>query len=515
MRICLKFSDRVGLGEELLTVFARRRLNVKAIDVDAPNLYIDVPELVPECFDDLRRSILLVDGVSGAYVADMLPSVRRRLYLDTLLTGMPDPILAVDSAGTVLIANAAAAAVVGVGEAALTGIQFGELFNDRALQDELLTAAFRIPLREVSLHGESFLLDVKPLADAEGLGGAPGGIVTLHAPSRMGQRLCALQHGGGRSFDNIIGESAPMRDLKARAVRVAAVDAPLLILGETGTGKELIALACHAASSRAQAPFLALNCAAMPENLAESELFGYAPGAFSGAQRGGKPGLLELADHGTVFLDEIGEMSPYLQAKLLRFLNDGTYRRVGGDREMRVDVRIISATHRDLEQMVEERSFRADLFYRLNVLSLKVPPLRSRGEDILLLARHTIERASAQVRKLPCRLSASAAKALMGASWPGNVRQLQNVIFRAVTMSDSTVLDAADLELAGSCVSPDSVLPTGFDVGTWEEAMGRYEKGLLLALYPHFPSSRKLAAHLRTSHTMIAGKLRKHNIRNG
>lgn len=495
-------------------IIARRHLNVLAIDVKAPNIYIDVPELDWERFDGLREELLSVRGVRDVFSVDMLPSMRQRLYLDALLAGMDDPVLAVDSAGAVVVANGAAVAVTGGATAdALSGELIGVLFNDKALQHELVQNGFRLPLREVMLEGRSFLLDVKPLAESGSPAQAAGGILTLHSPTRIGQRLYALQHIEVEGFENLIGESPSMRDLKARGARVAAVEAPLLIQGETGTGKELIAVACHAASQRAQAPFLALNCAAMPENLAESELFGYASGAFSGAQRGGKPGLLELADKGTVFLDEIGEMSPYLQAKLLRFLNDGTYRRVGGDRELKVDVRIISATHRDLKQMVTERTFREDLYYRLNVLALKVPPLRDRGEDILLLARHAIERASKQTRKPPCRLTAEASQALMDAPWPGNVRQLQNVIFHAVTMCDRQVLDAADFELTESSrmVGGSPCLRT--DVGSWTEAVEDYESKLLQALFPRYPSSRKLAAHLKTSHTMIAGKLRKYNIR--
>lgn len=517
MRINVLYQDRVGLGEELLMIIARRHLNIVAIDVKVPNLYIDVPELDRGRFDGLRDELLSVRGVTEVSAVDMLPSMRQRLYLDALLAGMDDPVLAVDSAGAVAVANGAAVAVTGGATAdALSGELIGVLFNDHALHQELVQSGFRVPLREVMLEGRSFLLDVKPMAESAEAGSparAAGGILTLHAPTRIGQRLYALQHTEVEGFENLIGESPSMRDLKARGARVAAVEAPLLIQGETGTGKELIAVACHAASRRAHAPFLALNCAAMPENLAESELFGYSPGAFSGAQRGGKPGLLELADKGTVFLDEIGEMSPYLQAKLLRFLNDGTYRRVGGDRELKVDVRIISATHRDLKQMVAERTFREDLYYRLNVLALKVPPLRDRGEDILLLARHAIERASKQTRKPPCRLTAEASQALLDAPWPGNVRQLQNVIFHAVTMCDRQVLDAADFELAESSRMGAENPCLSTDVGSWTEAVEDYERKLLEALFPRYPSSRKLAAYLKTSHTMIAGKLRKYNIR--
>ncbi len=515
MRFAVQYRDRVGIAEEILLCIKQRGLNLAAIEVDDPRIFIDVPELLAAGFDDFRLEVMAVDGVLAVLSVDILPSVRRRLYLDALLAGMVDPVLAVDASGAVVVANTALASVVNRAEGNLSGRLLGDLFADPNLHQELVASGFRLPLREMMLHGQPFLIDAKPLAESDAsLAGerVAGGLLTLHTPQRMGQRIYALQHSDDRGFETVIGLSPPMRDLKSRAARVAAVEAPLVIFGETGTGKELLALACHSASQRASAPFLALNCAAVPENLAESELFGYAPGAFSGAQKGGKPGLLELADHGTVFLDEIGEMSPYLQAKLLRFLNDGTYRRVGGDRELKVDVRIICATHRDLEQMVAERTFREDLYYRLNVLTLRVPPLRDRGDDILLLAANAIERACAQARKPVCHLSADAARALRTAPWPGNVRQLRNIIFRAVTMSDKPVLDLADLELAGSSVKATSVAAAG-DVGSWKDAVEQYEKDLLGALFPLYPSSRKLAAHLKTSHTMIAAKLRRYNIR--
>jgi TyrR family helix-turn-helix protein len=299
-----------------------------------------------------------------------------------------------------------------------------------------------------------------------------------------------------------------MRALKQRAARVAGVDGPLLVLGETGTGKELVAHACHRASARAEKPFLALNCAALPESLAESELFGYAGGAFSGARRDGKPGLLELADRGTVFLDEIGEMSLYLQAKLLRFFNDGSFRRVGAERETRVDVRIISATHRDLPAMIARGDFREDLYYRLNVLTLEIPALRERGDDVTLLARHFCARAAAQTGNPACRLSPAAEAALAASPWPGNVRQLENTIFRAVTLADHPTLAPSDLELATDA-APAADLTEG---ASWAEAVAGFERAFLRRLYPDYPSSRKLAARLGTSHTMIANKLREHGI---
>ena len=511
MRIDVLFADRVGIAHEILAVLAKRRLNVVAVEVDPPHIHIDAPELDTQSLAPLDAALRAVQGVQSVTPIDILPGTRRRLHLDALLAALPDPVLALDRAGRIVVANEAAAGVAGRTEADLTGADFGRLFGDPELTDVMVDNGFRLPGQEVMLNGQPFLLDATPIVED---GRPAGGVVTLFAPSRLGERLNALQNFDEGGFDRILGESPPIRALKARAARVAAVDAPLLILGETGTGKELIAHACHRASPRRDKPFLALNCAAVPENLAESELFGYAPGAFTGAQRGGKPGLLELAHGGTVFLDEIGEMSPYLQAKLLRFLNDGRFRRVGGDREQTVDVRVVSATHRDLDAMVAEHSFREDLFYRLNVLTVHVPPLRERGEDILLLARHFIARACAQARRPPCRLTVAASAALLANPWPGNVRQLENVIFRAVTMTDGAWLDAADLDLAGARMNPDEG-PDAAEAGSWENAVEGFERTLLRRLYPRFPSSRKLAARLQTSHTMIANKLRKYGIPDG
>ncbi len=508
MRIDVLFDDRVGITQQVLQLLAERDINLTAVEMAPPHVYIDAPQLKQQHFAELRRKFFEVDGVRDVTVVNMLPGQRRGLHLHTLLAAMADPVFVVDAEGAIVVASTAASSVVGLNEAAMVGIPLGQLFGDMALQAELRIANFAAPAREVMLQGQPFLLDVTPVLEE---GTVVGGVITLNAPSRIGERLNALQHFDEGGVEKILGESAPMKALKERAARVASVDAPLLIFGETGTGKELVAHACHYASARRKAPFLALNCAALPESLAESELFGYAPGAFTGAQRGGKPGLLEMANHGTVFLDEIGEMSLYLQAKLLRFLNDGSFRRVGGDRELKVSVGIVSATHRALDKMVQEGSFREDLYYRLNVLSLRVPPLRERRDDIPLLAQHFIERACAQVQRPLCRLTAAAMAALTSNDWRGNVRQLQNVIFRAVTMSDRANIDVGDLDL--SAAEPQRPASGAVhDITNLEQAVSNYEKELLQQLYARYPSCRKLANHLHAPHTTIAYKLRKYGI---
>jgi DNA-binding NtrC family response regulator len=246
-------------------------------------------------------------------------------------------------------------------------------------------------------------------------------------------------------FQDIISKNAKMREILTLAQEVAAMRSTVLIRGESGTGKELIARAIHHSSDRAAKPFVAVSCAALAESLLESELFGYEKGAFTGAtaQRRGK---FELADGGTIFLDEIGDISPKLQTDLLRVLQERTFFRLGGAEEVHVDVRVIAATHVDLRQAIEENRFRQDLFYRLNVIEVRIPPLRDRKDDVPLLARNFLERLSAEAGKEVTGLSEGALKILIDHEWPGNVRELMNAIERAVVTTRNKVLMAEDFQ---------------------------------------------------------------------
>ncbi len=248
----------------------------------------------------------------------------------------------------------------------------------------------------------------------------------------------------GRRVEGLLGESQAMKKVFDLIQRVANTDTSVLITGESGTGKELVARALHAGSARREAPFIPINCAAVPANLLESELFGHAKGAFTDAKTD-RQGLFLRADGGTVLLDEIGEMPAEMQPKLLRVIQERKLRPVGADREMEFDTRIISSTNRDLETEVEEGRFREDLYYRLNVVQIHAPPLRARGNDILLLAQHFLERVAERMDKPVRGVTSEAARKLLEYDWPGNVRQLENVIERAVTLTQFDKLTVEDL----------------------------------------------------------------------
>jgi PAS domain S-box-containing protein len=242
----------------------------------------------------------------------------------------------------------------------------------------------------------------------------------------------------------IVASSKAMQGLLQLAAKVATVDSTVFILGESGVGKEMVAKLIHGESKRKNGPFIKINCGAIPETLLESELFGYEKGAFTGANREGKPGLMELAHKGTLFLDEIGELPLNLQVKLLRVLQEQEIVRVGGVRPIKVDLRIITATNRDIEQMVEEGTFRRDLYYRLNVVPIYVPPLRERREDIPALVHHFLQRLSQKYSRSR-QVTPEAMELLFNYSWPGNVRELENIIERVVVTSDSSQITVADL----------------------------------------------------------------------
>jgi Nif-specific regulatory protein len=309
-------------------------------------------------------------------------------------------------------------------------------------------------------------------------------------------------------YSNLVGASGPMRQLYEEMARVAATNTTVLIRGESGTGKELIAQAIHHHSPRAQKPFIIVNCAALPETLVESELFGHERGSFTGADNR-KKGRFELADGGTLFLDEIGELSPAIQVKLLRVLQEREFERVGGTEPVRIDVRVIAATNRDLEKALAEASFRPDLYYRLNVFPIFIPPLRARKADVLPLADHFAEKYAREHGKSIKRISTPAIDLLSSYHWPGNVRELENTIERAVLMADGEVIHGHHLPpTLQTAEASGTVVRTSLG-----SAVETFERSLIEdALKTSRGNRSKAARLLGTTERVISYKVKKYRI---
>lgn len=359
---------------------------------------------------------------------------EHNLFLQTVVNGSGNAIVALDRGGNVLHLNEMAENIFGL--AGARGRPFATLPGLQELQ-KLLGDNGRASGLVLSVHGRRVVVDCTPLfAGGEFL----GTVITAQQVTKIQQMEASIRrelYAKGLvsrfGFEDLVERSQVMQNARAMALRFAARDSTVLLSGESGTGKELFAHSIHRAGPRSHGPFVSINCAAIPENLLESELFGYDDGAFTGARKGGSPGLFELAHGGTLFLDEVSEMPLTLQARLLRVLQEKAVRRVGGDRLIPVDVRIIAATNQDLAGLAARGRFRLDLYFRLNVLHLDLPPLRERPEDILPLLDHFARKHNAGA--LVSRLPSWASRRLQAYGWPGNVRELENFVERLSVIS--------------------------------------------------------------------------------
>lgn len=376
-----------------------------------------------------------------------------------VLDALPEGALLLAGTGEVLACNQAAEQYCGITPGQALGKTLAQLRAAAAWLPPVLDLARSQGERKSFIYeveGRRVVVVATPLGSAQPpyLLGILRDITELDRLQRQVERLRAVQERyqdeleGLRSIwaehDEVIAASKAMQQVLDLAARVARVDSTVLLLGESGVGKGVVAQHIHRLSDRGAGPFVKVDCAAIPETLLESELFGYAPGAFTGARREGKGGIIEQAAGGTLFLDEIAEVPPAIQVKLLQLIQDRRFTRVGGVRPLEVDLRIIAATHRDLQQMVEQQLFRADLFYRLHVVPVTIPPLRDRPEDILPLVRFFLEQYKAKYR-VEKQLHPDVIDALAAYPWPGNVRELENMVERLVVTTEGPLVQPGDL----------------------------------------------------------------------
>ena len=382
-----------------------------------------------------------------------------------ILDALHDGIVVADAAGTVVYVNDAHVRITGIPEEAALGRSVTDVVPDSSLPrvletgEPLIGVKTRVGEHQVVSNIVPIIVDgtviggVSVFRDVTDVARLGKELARAHSHLHHLKRELKLSRGGEAGV--VIGKNPAVQNVFRVALKAAQVTSTALIRGESGTGKEVLAHYIHENGPRSGSPFLTVNCAAIPEQLIESELFGYEEGAFTGARKGGRPGLFETADGGTVFLDEVGDMSLPLQAKLLRTLQSKEIKRVGGNRTITVDVRVLAATNKDLEDMIERGLFRRDLFYRLNVIPLTLPPLRQRREDLPLLVSAILGKIRASAgRPLEC-IAPDAMRILMAHDYPGNIRELENILEQAAVLAEKPVITAEDLPPGiGGCAAP-------------------------------------------------------------
>jgi len=511
MRVKVSYVDRVGIVFDIAYIFISHQLNIVSMEVGVNVIFLETEPLV------LERERILIDelgkiaDIKQVEQIELMPHEEKAEQLKAVLDTVADGVVAVDSRGYITQYNPAAEKIMHISSNQVLGRKLTDIFPCclslvESMKNGTKSLNHEIFFEQTHSH---YLVSSHPIMDHYKK--IIGGVAVLKDIKDVQKIYQRLTQQPAFHFDEIIHTSGAMKKIITLAKSYAYGDSTVLIRGETGTGKELFARALHSASARAENIFVPINCAAIPDTLLESELFGYEDGTFTGASKGGKQGLFELANGGTLFLDEVGEISAHLQVKLLRVLQERKIRRIGSRREFPIDVRILAATNRNLEVMIEEGTFREDLYYRLNVIPLFLPPLRERREDIALLAKAFLLRFSFKLHKEADSISEKALQVLTEYDWPGNIRELENVMERAVNIVCGNIISEEQLMLGRNIASLRQPLPAVAE-RTLEEMLAETEREILCRVLCQYHTSRKLGNVLGLSHTSVLKKLRKYGL---
>ena len=529
-RLRIRFKDRVGFVFDISRVIFTWRLNIVSIEIQLDSLYIYLEE--SNDLAGLLKELREITGVLDICHVPLMPSEEREKELKIILDSVSEGILAVDLDGRITTINPVCEKIFQRSAVELIGKRYAEVFSAEAPILRCLTEGKSYNYTENSLNTPkgrlNFLSTGRPLKDDNG--NIIGAVACIKDMSEVKQLVYSLTKPSMTTFDEILGTSDSLNKAKEMARMVAKGDSTVLIRGESGTGKELFARAIHMESYRQGKPFVPINCAALPDNLLESELFGYVEGAFTGAQKGGKVGLFEFANNGTLFLDEIGELSTHLQAKLLRVLQEGRVRRIGDRVENPINVRVIAATNRNLEEMIKKGDFREDLYYRLNVVPIHIPSLKKRKEDIPILTNYLITKFNSRLKKNVKSMAEKSMEKLINYPWPGNIREMENVIERAMILVSGTeiqpehiILDryndgSEDREHLQGYTKGVSGTNNIYDIDiqkeipddlTLDKAVDEFERRLIVKALAKHKTIRQTAKVLGVSHTTIMNKIKK------
>lgn len=430
--------------------------------------------------------------------------LKRTKQLRAILDFIADGVIAVDDKGLVNVANPAIEKILNIPYQEMVGKNIDDLLTNSRISKVLESGKEEINRMQVE-NGVKIITNRIPIRYEDKILGVVSTFQELNTLQKKEHeiRKKLSQHGHVTKYNeaDIVGESKKILQTIDKAKKYAKVDSTILLFGETGVGKEVFAHLIHNQSMRAEGPFVAVNCAEIPENLLESELFGYVGGAFTGAKKEGKIGLFELAHKGTIFLDEIGEMKGVLQTRLLRVLQEGEVRRLGDDRVIPVDVRVVTASNRNLEELIAKGKFRADLYYRINVLNLTVFPLRERKEDIPILCEHFVIELRSKVQREIVGFDPKAIMLLQQHHWPGNIRELRNVVERAIILSPEKVISYFTVLEAGGTAFEELELKQTNEVESSADKedgplLQEYERGHILRVLNHVNGNKTQAAKI-------------------
>lgn len=488
----------------------------------------------------IKKNGEIIGAVAVLYDVSELEKVSRELVyvkelnaeMDAIFDSSFDGLYITDGEGKTIRINKAVKRITELGEEELLYKNMGELIDTGILSRSasLMVLANKMPVTTslTTITGKLLLVSATPVFNESGdICRVVTNVRDISELNQLKQKIEQLEelknhfefqmkHMKEKLSGNLIFKSNQMEKLVYQAIKVAGVDSTVLVTGESGVGKELIAEIIHHNSNRKPGPYIKLNCTAIPENLLESELFGYEAGAFTGAQKGGKPGMFELAHEGTLLLDEIGDLPVHLQVKILRALQEREIIRVGGTRPIQVDVRIIAVTNQDLEKMVSKGQFREDLFYRLNVIPIHVPSLRSRREDIPLLAHHFINKYNLRY-KLSKSMDMDIIEAMMKYDWPGNIRQLENLVERLVVTTGPDLISLKNLPPSfllnnNKCLDQEQAIVLNH-IMPMKMAIETIEQLLLEKTFTMVNSCHKAAEILEVNPSTISRKARKYGVR--
>jgi len=515
----------VNILQQVIAIFVEQGVKLNGFEVDdTKHIFLTSQKVTTHKLEKIKSKLHLISAITDVNIVQLESSQQNINNAQTLIKQLPFPFIVIDVKGKITQVNEMFLSTFGgsseqlIGKCAsdiLKGFNFNLWLEDpQTLVDSENSSEAIFQTRSktvrVMLKNEVYAADISPVYEKKinhlATNILSGALIRLTSANHLAQQANILKLHIENDFSSIHATSSIMLKVVREAKRMALLDSSILISGETGTGKEVLAHACHKASERSNNPFMTLSCAALPDDVAETELFGL------GHQNKDycKKGLFESANGGTIFLDEVGEMSPKLQAKLLRVIQDGSFRRVDDEKEIKVNVRVIGSTNRDLLQMVDKGQFREDLYYRLNVLGIKIPALRERRLDIIPLAEYFVAKSGLKIGKTNILITDACREFIKHYSWPGNIRQLENVLIRAVSLMEGNNMTTEYIDLPK--YTPEQGYSTADFEGTLDAYLKKHEAGLLKQLYPAYPSSRQLAKKLGVSHTAIANKLREYDI---